>query len=112
MMLILQAMNALISPEIQPIGPNGAFGVPCSKIPSIPAEITFTFSSTAGKPFNLTIPSKELSVGPFIDNPSFCQTLINGMNIEGGIIGGSLLKHYYSVWDVDHARIGFKSNDF
>jgi Eukaryotic aspartyl protease len=105
-------MNALISPEIQPIGPSGAFGMPCARIPGIHAEITFTFQSTAGKPFNLTIPSEELSVGPFVDNPSFCQTLINSMNIEGGIIGASLLKHYYSVWDVDHARIGFKRNDF
>lgn len=105
-------MNALISPDIQPIGPSGAFGIPCSRIPSIAAEITFTFHSTEAKPFNLTIPSKEVSVGPFLDNPSLCQTLINSMAIEGGVIGGSLLKHYYSVWDVDHARIGFMHNGF
>jgi Eukaryotic aspartyl protease len=106
-------MNALISPEIQPIGTSGAFGMPCARIPSIPSEITFTFDSTTGKPFNLTIPSKELSVGPFVDNPSICQTLINSLDsIAGGIIGGSLLKHYYSVWDVDHARMGFKHNGF
>ncbi|KAF8589868.1 acid protease [Ramaria rubella] len=109
---LTKAMYAMISPYIQPIGPLGAFGMPCAEIPSLSAEITFTFHTTVGKPFNLTIPSKELSVGPFVDNPSLCQTLINSMDIEGGIIGGSLLKYYYSVWDVDHARIGFKHNGF
>ena len=38
-----------------------------------------------------------------------CQTLINA--VEGYyIIGASLLKHYYSVWDLGGKRLGFASN--
>ncbi|KAG8728379.1 hypothetical protein FRC10_005031, partial [Ceratobasidium sp. 414] len=56
--------------------------------------------------FNLTIPPQELNVGPFADDPSTCQTLINA---QSGyyILGGSLLKHYYSVWDQANSRMGF-----
>ena len=68
-----------------------------------------TFTSIGGVPFNLTIPSEELNVGPFKSDPSTCQTLINafdGLNL----VGGSLLKHYYSVWDVGAQRMGFAPN--
>ncbi|KAF8526276.1 aspartic peptidase domain-containing protein [Hysterangium stoloniferum] len=106
------AMNSRISPAIQPIGSDGFFGLPCSQVPSYPAEITLTFKSTSGAPVNLTIPSRDLSVGRFQDNPSFCQTVISSADISGGIIGVSLLKHYYSVWDVDGGRLGFASNGF
>ncbi|KAG9084303.1 hypothetical protein FS749_005328, partial [Ceratobasidium sp. UAMH 11750] len=56
--------------------------------------------------FNLTIPPEELNVGPFANDPSTCQTLINA---QSGyyILGGSLLKHYYSVWDQANSRMGF-----
>jgi hypothetical protein len=68
--------------------------------------IDITFTSQDGTPFNLTIPSSELSVGPFADDPSTCQTLINVL--EGlDIVGGSLLKHSYSIWDVGGQRMGF-----
>jgi hypothetical protein len=100
----------LISPNIKP-NPNepGAFGIPCSEIPSLPAVIDLTFTSTEGKPFNLTIPSGELSVGPFADNTSICQTLIN--SFEGqNIVGGSLMKHVYTVFDLGGQRMGFASN--
>jgi hypothetical protein len=104
-------MYALISPAIKPFGTLGAFGIACSEISSLPAEITFTFVSSSGAPFNLTIPSKELNVGPLKEDPNTCQTLINALDQEGGgIIGGSLLKYYYSVWDVDNARLGFVGN--
>jgi hypothetical protein len=64
------------------------------------------FTSEDGCPFNLTIPSSELSVGPFADDPSMCQTLIN--EFEGlSIAGGSLLKYWYSMWDVQGRRVGF-----
>ena len=65
--------------------------------------------STTGCAFNLTIPSSELSVGPFANDPSTCQTLINAY--DGlSVAGGSLLKHYYSVWDVSRQRVGFADN--
>jgi hypothetical protein len=72
----------------------------------LPAVIDIAFISQDGKPFNLTIPSSELSVGAFANDPSTCQTLINAF--DGlDLIGGSVLKHYYSVWDIGQKRLGF-----
>ncbi|KAH9485175.1 Pepsin-2B [Psilocybe cubensis] len=101
------AIYALISPDIQP-NPDeaGTYGIACDKIASLPAVIDITFTSQTGTHFNLTIPSSELSVGPFTANPSLCQTLINAFDgLE--LVGGSLLKHYYSIWDVGGKRMGF-----
>ncbi|KAJ7646696.1 acid protease [Roridomyces roridus] len=102
-----EAIYALISPDIVPhASENGAYGIACDRIPTLPAEITVQFTAQDGSAFNLTIPSIELSVGPFEDDPETCQTLINafdGLNV----VGGSLLKHYYSVWDVGGQRMGF-----
>ena len=85
----------MISPGIVPHPSEpGTWGIACDKISSLPAEISVLFTAQDGKPFNLTIPSRELNVGPFGDDPSVCQTLIN--EFEGlSILGGSLLKHYY-----------------
>ena len=48
-------------------------------------------------------------MGPFETNSSICQTLINAF--EGlEILGGSLLKHWYSVWDIENQRMGFAPN--
>jgi len=97
----------MISPDIKPF-PNepGAYGIPCNLISSLPASIDITFTSQGGVPFNLTIPSSELNVGPFANDSSTCQTLINAF--DGlDLVGGSLLKHYYSIWDVGAQRLGF-----
>jgi len=102
-----EAIYALISPDIKP-NPNepGTYGIACSRIPTLPASIDITFTSQSGTPFNLTIPSSELSVGPFANDPSTCQTLINAFDgLE--LVGGSLLKHWYSIWDVGQQRMGF-----
>lgn len=109
---ITEAIYALISPNIKPNSAEpGTFGIPCSQVSSLPAVIDFTFTTTGGQPFNLTIPSEELSVGPFTSNRSLCQTLINAQ--DGlSIIGGSLLKHYYSIWDVGNSRMGFVKSPF
>lgn len=106
---ITEAMYALISPLIKPVGTLGAYGLPCSQIAGLPAVIDFSFTSTTGSTFKLTIPSSELNVGPFKSDPTTCQTLINA---QAGyyIIGGSLLKHYYSVWDSGNTRMGFAPN--
>ncbi|CEL61602.1 Pepsin II-1 OS=Oryctolagus cuniculus PE=2 SV=1 [Rhizoctonia solani AG-1 IB] len=103
---VTEALYALISPDIKPVGTKGAYGIACSKIPSLTAKLDFTFTTTAGKAFNLTIPPQELNVGPFASDPSTCQTLINA---QSGyyILGGSVLKHYYSVWDQANSRMGF-----
>ncbi|KAF7792410.1 hypothetical protein EIP86_003447 [Pleurotus ostreatoroseus] len=105
-----EAIYALISPNIKPFsGESGTFGIPCSEISSLPAVIDIAFTSQQGRTFNLTIPSSELSVGPFRSDPATCQTLINAM--EGFfIVGGSLLKHFYSVWDIGNSRMGFAPN--
>ncbi|KAG9083314.1 hypothetical protein FRC06_004595, partial [Ceratobasidium sp. 370] len=103
---VTEAMYALISPNIKAVGTKGAYGLPCSQIGSLTAKLDFTFTTTSGKAFNLTIPPEELNVGPFAGDPSTCQTLINA---QSGyyILGGSLLKHYYSVWDQANSRMGF-----
>ncbi len=103
----IQAVYALISPKIQPFAeePN-TYGVPCSELSSLAAAITLHFTSEDGQPLNLTIPSSELSVGPFKSNTDICQTLINTMD-DTWIVGASLFKHYYSVWDLGQKRLGF-----
>ncbi|KAF5372133.1 hypothetical protein D9758_005070 [Tetrapyrgos nigripes] len=102
-----EAIYAMISPDIQPNPQEpGTYGIACSRIPSLKSVIDISFTGQNGVPFNLTIPSSELSVGPFKSNPSLCQTLINAFDgLE--LVGGSLLKHYYSVWDVGNQRMGF-----
>ncbi|KAF8813784.1 acid protease [Phlegmacium glaucopus] len=101
------AIYAMISPDIKPnIDEPGAYGIPCNLISSLPAKIDITFTSQHGTPFHLTIPSSELNVGPFPNDASTCQTLINAF--DGlDVVGGSLLKHYYTIWDVGAQRIGF-----
>lgn len=102
-----QAIYAQISPKIQPFTnePN-TYGFPCSELSTLSSTITFVFTSQDGSPFNLTIPSSELSVGPFSSNPNTCQMLINTME-DTWIVGASVLKHYYSVWDLGGKRMGF-----
>ncbi|KAF8060851.1 aspartic peptidase domain-containing protein [Lyophyllum atratum] len=106
---LTETIYALISPDIvaNPVVP-GTYGIPCCHLKSLPAVINFTFPSTSGKPFNLTLPSTELSVGPFASNHSLCQTVINSFDFEfDPVIGGSLLKHYYSTWDAGNKTLGF-----
>jgi hypothetical protein len=91
-----QAIYAMISPNIQPVGDLGMYGIPCADIAGLPAQIDITFTDTSGSPFNLTIPTAELNVGPIAGSSTMCQTLINaydGLNL----VGGSLLKHWFSV---------------
>ncbi|EJD42596.1 acid protease [Auricularia subglabra TFB-10046 SS5] len=98
----------LISPEIQPNAAKpGTWGFPCSILPLPQASIDFAFTSTSGQTFNLTIPSSSFSVGPFAGgNGTLCQGLIT--DLAGyAIVGGSLLKEYYSIWDLDQRRMGF-----
>jgi hypothetical protein len=55
--------------------------------------IDITFTGQNGVPFNLTIPSSELSVGPFKNDPSLCQTLVNafdGLELVSFIIVNNL----------------------
>ncbi|OCH90671.1 acid protease [Obba rivulosa] len=107
-----EAIYAMISPNIKPFAAEpGAYGIPCSEIEGLDATISVTFTSTSGQPFDLTIPSSELNVGPFTSNTSVCQTLVNAF--DGlSLVGGSLFKHYYTVWDVGNQQMGFAPNGF
>ncbi|KAJ7054480.1 acid protease [Mycena amicta] len=98
-----EAIYALISPDIKAhSSERGTYGIACSLIPTLPAVIDLGFRDEDGKPFNLTIPSSELSVG---------TTLINAF--DGlDLVGGSVLKHYYSVWDVGSQRMGFAATGY
>lgn len=103
----------MISPKIMPYEPEpGAYGIACDEIDLLPAQIDVTFISTTGEPFNLTVPTSEFNVGPFPDNSFICQTMINSLTGANSInlLGGSLLKHYYSVWDVGNQKMGFAPN--
>jgi len=109
---VTEAIYALISSNIKPNKEEaGTFGIACDEIDTLPAVIDFTFIDQDGKAFNLTIPSEELNVGPFSSDPSLCQTLINAQD-GGAIIGGSLLKHYYSIWDIGNSQLGFVQQPF
>lgn len=81
-----EAIYSLISPEIKP-NPNepGTYGIPCSMVKNITAEITLNFLTEDNKTLPLTIPSSELSVGPFrthqcgsvhINRRKFVKTLL------------------------------------
>ncbi|KAF7350709.1 Acid protease [Mycena sanguinolenta] len=110
-LLMAEALYALISPAIQPNPAEaGAWGIPCSLVASLPASVDFTLRSSDGIPFNVTIPSSELNLGPFDGNSSLCQTVFNswpGYFTIPPIIGGSLFKHYYTTWDSGNLQIGF-----
>lgn len=102
-----EKIYAAISPDIKAIGDTGMYGIPCDRIKSLPATVTFTIGGQ-----NYTIPSQELSVGQLSDKPGVCQTLINAsLPSKPGakalwVIGGSLLKYYYTVWDIGNCRFG------
>ncbi|KAJ6489939.1 acid protease [Mycena sanguinolenta] len=110
---IAESIYAIISPEIAPnTDEPGTYGIACDLIPTLPAVIDITFAGIPGQnPFNLTIPSSELSSGPFTKKPDLCQMLIN-VSDGYNLVGLSLLKHYYSAWDMDNQRIGFAPNGF
>lgn len=109
----VEKMYALISPKIKLIDRGGAYGLPCSEIAGINATITLAIGDGM-----FTIPSQELSVGPFAGQPKtgvyrgqdgICQTLFNSasMGVPFWIIGGSLMKYYYTVWDMDKPQMGW-----
>jgi hypothetical protein len=102
----------MISPDIKP-NPSvpGSYGLPCSQMANISAELTFGFiSSSSGKTFDITIPTSEFNLGPFDNDTSLCQALINvwlpGQDLPP-LLGASLLKHYYTVWDTGNQSMGF-----
>ncbi|EHK18645.1 uncharacterized protein TRIVIDRAFT_158819, partial [Trichoderma virens Gv29-8] len=100
-----EEIYAMISPFIRPIDTAGTYGIPCSKLEHIKSSITFMIGG-----HKYIIPPQELNVGTISGQPGICQMLINS---SGGdqekslwVVGGSLLKYYYTVWDIENARFG------
>ncbi|KAI0092968.1 aspartic peptidase domain-containing protein [Irpex rosettiformis] len=105
-----EAIYAEISPNIKPYTPiSGTYAIPCAEISTLIAEIQFFFKAQDGKILPLVVPTSELSLGAYPEDPTMCQTVINAME-DNWIMGASLLKHYYSVWDIGNQRMGFADN--
>lgn len=101
----------MISPEIKPLDEFGTWGIECDKLGFLHAQLEFSFIAENGDPLHLKVPKEELFVGKYGPDPKFCQTYIN--TFDGvSIIGGSLLKYYYTAWDMDekNPRLGFALN--
>jgi hypothetical protein len=80
-------------------------------MPYLSAELTFGFnSSSSGEKFDITIPTSEFNLGPFDNNSTLCQALINvwlpGQDLPP-LLGASLMKHYYTVWNTGNQSLGF-----
>ena len=116
---VAQEIYALISSNIQLVNELGIFAAPCCELDKITSNVSFVFG---GMLFD--IPPRELNVGPLPDGEALigsyagrtdlCQAFINGagLGVELGpefdsswIIGGSLLKYYYSVWNYPAAGL-------
>ncbi|KAH8803483.1 aspartic peptidase domain-containing protein [Xylogone sp. PMI_703] len=98
----VQAIYALISPNITTFDDLGTYCMPCEELEQLNASVSLSIGG-----INYIIPPEEFNIGPL--GGGLCQTFINS-NPPGGnsfTIGGSLLKHYYSVWDMGNSRLGF-----
>ncbi|KAM0258943.1 hypothetical protein ACHAQJ_003599 [Trichoderma viride] len=100
-----EKIYAMISPDIKPIDAVGTYGIPCAKLTDINSTISFFIGGQ-----EYIIPSQELNVGPISNQSDVCQMLINSSGSDQGkslwVIGGSLLKYYYTVWDIENTRFG------
>ncbi|KAF1739008.1 Pepsin A [Beauveria bassiana] len=104
---IVSAFYKAISPKIKQLN-HEAWGVECDIIESLAVEITFTFGSGA-ETFNATMPRESFNLGPYEGKPGICQTVFSSIDALGGkfLVGGPLLKQYYTVWDGHNMEMGF-----
>ncbi|KAF4448283.1 Pepsin B [Fusarium austroafricanum] len=104
-------MYATISPEIKPLDKLGVWGAPCDVVKKLEPELTFTIGS-GDKLVNLTMPKDAFNLGEHPAHPGKCQTVI--LNAPKPvtdlanlwIIGGPVLKGYYTVWDGKNLELG------
>jgi hypothetical protein len=118
---VAQDVYKLISDNILLVNELGIFAAPCDELETIPSNVSFVFGGIA-----FQIPSRELNVGPvpegeaiissYAGRTDLCQAFINGAGFGTAagpafnstwIIGGSLLKYYYSVYDYSTAGVQF-----
>jgi hypothetical protein len=88
----------------------GLYGGSCSSLANLPTNtrIDIALVDNSGKSFTVSIPASEINLGPFANDKYDCQTFINGYSETGPIvIGSSLLKHWFTVWDFGNKRVGF-----
>ncbi|KAF2098280.1 acid protease [Rhizodiscina lignyota] len=90
-----------ISIDIKLLNETGVFGIACERICELPATLDFEIE---GRKY--TIPSRDFNAGPIEGHPGMCQTVINGGDVGFWILGGSLLKHYYSTFNVETKVVG------
>ena len=102
-----EKIYASISPSIKALDDSGTYGIPCAELADLKKTVSFMIGG-----HNYTIPAQELSIGPLASKPGMCQTFINASFASKAgdkalwIIGSSLLKYYYTVWDVGNTRFG------
>lgn len=104
---------AQISPNITQIDPAGAWGAPCDELEAVAPDLTFTLGGSNSKnALNVTIPAASFNLGEYPGLDGICQAVFN--NPSGSfastsywLVGSSLLKQYYTVWDGDDLKIGW-----
>lgn len=125
-----------ISPNITMIDPAGAWGAPCALMAQLDASMgtrhNLTFivdddtddgndtplrgpgagqggGNASRKTISLTISPGGFNLGPYPGNPAMCQAVLVSAVSQGWpwIIGGPLLKQYYTIWDGGRRRVGF-----
>lgn len=104
---IVTALYKSISPKIKKLN-HEAWGVECSVVDSLAAEIAFTFGDENGS-FNATMPKESFNLGPYEGKPGICQTVFSTIEFErnGFLIGAPLLKQYYTVWNAGDHTMSF-----
>jgi hypothetical protein len=108
-----QAMYAAISPAIKQIDPSGAWGASCDVMSTLQPSISFTLTDDAGKLVTLEVDPKSFNLGPYPGTNGTCQgVLVNALEpvyppVNFWVLGGPLIKKYYTVWDAAQGRLGF-----
>lgn len=103
-------MYAAISPEIKMLDKLGTWGAPCKVMEKLRPKLTFTVGA-GDRLLNMTVPRDAFNVGEHPQHPGQCQGVIlhAAKPIEIAsvwVLGGPLLKGYYTAWDGKNFELG------